>query len=144
MLWDIMQMSHPLASRPHCSLPVIRRDYALLAVNASSANKFNMTIIIFRPVGTRWGQAVDRCRLVYSKLHSKLLQWLFGGSRCDMEMSSKGIMIKREFDQSHEKFIIKMFPFWKWVELAVPVKVFEQCREQLLSSVHKVNSKNLW
>lgn len=56
MLWDIMQMWRPLASRPHCSLPVIRPDYAPLAANASSANKFTMTIIIFRPSGTRWGQ----------------------------------------------------------------------------------------
>lgn len=56
MLWDIMQMWRPLAGRPHCSLPVIRPDYAPFAANASSANKFTMTIIIFRPSGTRWGQ----------------------------------------------------------------------------------------
>lgn len=56
MPWDIMQMSRLLASRPHCSLPVIRHDYALLAANASSANKFTMAIIISRPGGTRWGQ----------------------------------------------------------------------------------------
>lgn len=56
MLWDIMQMWRPLAGRPHCSLPVIRLDYAPSAANASSANKFTVTIIIFRPSGTRWGQ----------------------------------------------------------------------------------------
>lgn len=45
---DIMLMCHPLASRPLCSLPVIRLDYALVDVNAFSANKFTMSIIIFR------------------------------------------------------------------------------------------------
>lgn len=62
-LWDIMQMCNPLASRPHCSLPIIRHDYALLPAKAASANKFTMTIIIFRPSGTGSGHGADRCSI---------------------------------------------------------------------------------
>lgn len=54
-LWHYANV-HPLASRPLCSLPVIRLDYALLAVNALSANKFTMSIIIFRSSSTGKGQ----------------------------------------------------------------------------------------
>lgn len=56
MLGDIMQRPHPLASGPLCSPAVIRCDYALQAANASSANKFTMIIIIFRPGGRNEGK----------------------------------------------------------------------------------------
>lgn len=53
---DIMLMSHPLATTPPCSPPVIRLDYALLDINAFSANKFTMSIIIFACSSSGKGQ----------------------------------------------------------------------------------------
>lgn len=83
-----------LPADPTAPCLVIRPDYAPLAANASSANKFTTTIIIFRPSGTRWEQRVDRCRAAHSKTHNKVLRrlsgWLFGGRW--REMSSEGRM----------------------------------------------------
>lgn len=74
-----------LPADPTAPCLVIRPDYAPLAANASSANKFTTTIIIFRPSGTRWEQRVDRCRAAHSKTHNKVLRRLSGGCLGDVE-----------------------------------------------------------
>lgn len=73
VLWHYANV-RPLASRPLCSLPVIRLDYALLAVNASSANKFTMSIIIFRSSSTGKGQMGGQVSAGTFK-HNNTAQW---------------------------------------------------------------------
>lgn len=92
-------MCHPLASRPHCSLSIIRHDYALLPAKAASANTFTLTIIIFRPCEKGSGHRADRGS-VSKDAHHNSFKLAWGGLR-----STEGFKLMSGFDHNHELMI---------------------------------------